>query len=136
MQVTKKEVDKFELGKRIPACQLQAVAQQSQHHMVTASDLIHPLKLLGTKTLRDYIILFRSPVSTQGTIIFVPIVYSHCTYRGCKGGHLSPEFVNLSVIKPQSLYCLLVMVMHVYNCCDCQSQRPVYIIILLSVGIP
>ena len=65
--MTKKEVDSFDVGKRIPACQLQASAQKNQHHTIT--DLIHPLKLLGTKTLHDYMTLFRSPVNTPGTII-------------------------------------------------------------------
>jgi hypothetical protein len=61
--VTKTEVDSFDAGKRIPACQLQVVAQKSQRKH---THLIHPLKLLGTKTLHDYITLFRSPANIPG----------------------------------------------------------------------
>ena len=54
------------MGKRIPASQLQAIAQKSQHLGVT--NLMHPLKLLGTRNLHDYITLFRSPINTAGTM--------------------------------------------------------------------
>ena len=62
--MAKKEVDSFDVGKRIPASQLQAIAQKSQHYEVT--NLIYPLKLLGTKSCHDYITLFRSPSNTSG----------------------------------------------------------------------
>ena len=55
------------MGKRIPASQLQAIAQKSQHLEVT--NLMCPLKLLGTKTLHDYITLFRSPIYKAGIAI-------------------------------------------------------------------
>ena len=65
-QIKRKEVDSFDNGKRIPACQLQAVAI---HEVV---DLSHSLKLLGTKHLHDYIMLFRSPthIHSPGTVCY------------------------------------------------------------------
>ena len=68
-QINKKEVDCFDNGKRIPACPLQAVAQKSIHEVV---DLLHSLKLLGTKHLHDYIMLFRSPthIHSPGTVCY------------------------------------------------------------------
>ena len=74
----KKEVDSFKEGKRIPACQLLAIAQKSQHHEVT--NLIHQLKLLGTKT-RSYIMLFRSPVDIPGNSISHDFVWK-CLGKG------------------------------------------------------
>ena len=60
MQIAKKEVDTFQLDKRIPACQLQVVGLKPHGDQLT--DLFHSLKLMGTKCLHDYVTLFRSPL--------------------------------------------------------------------------
>ena len=72
--MTKIEVDSFDVGKRIPACQLLAIAQKSQpHHELTC--LYHPLRLLGTKSVHNYITLFQPPAIIPGIMNIRIIVH-------------------------------------------------------------
>ena len=57
MQILKKEVDSYEMGKRIPVCQLQAIAISTIDHL---SNLLYSVKLEGTKDHYSYIQLFRA----------------------------------------------------------------------------
>ena len=65
------------MGKRIPACQLQATALKSKLDELT--DLFHSLKLMGTKGLHDYITVFRPPVNISG--IYYDVFLYLCTIK-------------------------------------------------------
>jgi hypothetical protein len=52
MQITKREVDRFKKGKRIPSCLLLA-----KYEGETVSDLVHPVKLNGTRDPYDNLII-------------------------------------------------------------------------------
>ena len=68
MQVLKKEVDCFEEGKRIPVCQLQAIAM-TPHQDGKPSQFFHSVKLRGTKEDHTYLLLFR-PAIPSGTYTY------------------------------------------------------------------
>ena len=76
IQVLKKEVDSYKIGKRIPVCQLQAIATSQVNHL---PNLLCPIKLEGTKDHHCYIQLFR--VTTGNVYLKLYISYKHDLYK-------------------------------------------------------